>query len=112
MSLSNWRCFFALDLPVGDELVELALLLLHGGGVGVGPLDVDHEILDLAGETVLGLLEGRAFAESLLDLLLSLGELGGQLALGLLQLLGAGDALLLVLGAPHLGLGGGLGERA
>merc|ERR1719289_328850 len=61
---------FALDLPVGDELVELALLLLHGGGVGVGALDVDHEILDLAGETVLGLLEGRAFAESLLDLLL------------------------------------------
>merc|ERR1719289_176907 len=103
---------FALDLPVGDELVELALLLLHGGGVGVGALDVDHEILDLAGETVLGLLEGRAFAESLLDLLLGLGELGGQLALGLLQLLGAGDALLLVLGAPHLGLGGGLGERA
>merc|ERR1719447_2207878 len=102
----------ALDLPVGDELVELTLLLLHGGGVGVGALDVDHQILDLAGETVLGLLEGRAFAESLLDLLLGLGELGGQLALGLLQLLGAGDALLLVLGAPHLGLGGGLGERA
>merc|ERR1719447_2414871 len=70
----------ALDLPVGDELVELTLLLLHGGGVGVGALDVDHEILDLAGKTVLGLLEGRAFAESLLDLLLGLGELGGQLA--------------------------------
>merc|ERR1719447_2378629 len=101
---------FALDLPVGDELVELALLLLHGGGVGVGALNVDHEVLNLASETVLGLLEGRAFAESLLDLLLGLGELGGQLALGLLELLGAGNALLLVLGAPHLGLGGSLGE--
>merc|ERR1719447_1452014 len=102
----------ALDLPVGDELVELTLLLLHGGGVGVGALDVDHEILDLAGETVLGLLEGRAFAESLLDLFLGLGQLGGQLALGLLELLGASNTFLLVLGAPHLGLGGGLGERA
>merc|ERR1719295_558555 len=103
---------FALDLPVGDELVELALLLLHGGGVGVGALNVDHEVLNLASETVLGLLEGRAFSESLLDLLLGLGELGGKLALGLLELLGAGNALLLVLGAPHLSLGGGLGERA
>merc|ERR1719289_213563 len=102
----------ALDLPVGDELVELTLLLLHGGGVGVGALDVDHEILDLAGETVLGLLEGRAFAERLLYLFLGLGQLGGQLALGLLELLGASDTFLLVLGAPHLGLGGGLGERA
>merc|ERR1719249_389525 len=72
----------ALGLPLGDELVELALLLLHGGGVGVGALDVNHEVLNLASETVLGLLE----------------------------LLGAGDALLLVLGAPHLGLGGGLGK--
>merc|ERR1719435_45270 len=35
---------FALDLPVSDELVELTLLLLHGGGVGVGALDVDHEV--------------------------------------------------------------------
>merc|ERR1719435_384283 len=66
---------FALDLPVSDELVELTLLLLHGGGVGVGALDVDHEVLDFAGETVLGLLERRAFAESLLDLLLGLGQL-------------------------------------
>merc|ERR1719435_628246 len=103
---------FALDLPVGDELVELTLLLLHGGGVGVGALNVDHEVLDFAGETVLGLLEGRAFAESLLDLLLGLGQLGGQLALGLFQLLGASDTLLLVLGAPHLRLGGGLGKSA
>merc|ERR1719295_2307608 len=103
---------FALELPVGNELVELALLLLHGGGVGVGALDVDHEILNLAGETVLGLLEGRAFAEGLLNLFFSLSQFGGQLALGLLELLGAGDALLLVLGAPHLSLGGGLGERA
>merc|ERR1719289_465858 len=101
---------FALGLPLGNELVELALLLLHGGGVGVGALDVDHEILNLASETVLGLLEGSAFAEGLLDLLLSLGELGGKLALSLLELLGAGNALLLVLGAPHLGLGGGLGK--
>merc|ERR1719249_173137 len=102
----------AFGLPLGDELVELTLLLLHGGGVGVGALNVNHEILDLASETVLGLLEGSALAERLLDLLLGLGELGGQLALGLLELLGASDTFLLVLGAPHLGLGGGLGERA
>merc|ERR1719249_132598 len=100
----------AFGLPLGDELVELTLLLLHGGGVGVGALNVNHEILDLASETVLGLLEGSALAERLLDLLLGLGELGGKLALGLLELLGASDTFLLVLGAPHLGLGGGLGE--
>merc|ERR1719295_2501163 len=102
----------ALELPVGDELVELTLLLLHGGGVGVGALNVDHEVLNLASETVLGLLQGRALAESLLNLLFGLSQLGGQLALGLLELLSAGNALLLVLSAPHLSLGGGLGESA
>merc|ERR1719249_621375 len=102
----------AFGLPLGDELVELTLLLLHGGGVGVGALNVDHEILDLASETVLGLLERSALAERLLDLLFGFGELGGQLALGLLELLGASDTFLLVLGAPHLGLGGGLGESS
>merc|ERR1719489_169346 len=49
---------------------------------------------------------------SLLNLLLSLGELSGKLALGLLKLLSAGNALLFVLGAPHLSLGGGLGESS
>merc|ERR1719295_525270 len=102
----------ALELPVGDELVELTLLLLHGGGVGVGALNVDHEVLNLASETVLGLLKGRALAESLLNLLFGLSQLGGQLALGLLKLLSAGNALLLVLSTPHLSLGGGLGESA
>merc|ERR1719295_2143716 len=102
----------ALELPVGDELVELTLLLLHGGGVGVGTLNVDHEVLNFASKTVLGLLEGRALAKSLLNLLFGLSQLGSQLALGLLELLGAGNALLLVLSAPHLSLGGGLGESA
>merc|ERR1719295_2044014 len=102
----------ALELPVSDELVELTLLLLHGGGVGVGALNVDHEVLNLASKTVLGLLEGRALAESLLNLLFGLSQLGGQLALGLLELLSAGNALLLVLSTPHLSLGGGLGESA
>merc|ERR1719436_2235739 len=100
----------ALGGPFGNELVELTLLLLHGGGVGVGTLNVNHEVLNLASKTVLGLLKRSALAKSLLNLLLSLSELGGQLALGLLELLGAGNALLLVLGAPHLGLGGGLGK--
>merc|ERR1719435_388521 len=100
----------ALGGPFGNELVELTLLLLHGGGVGIGTLNVNHEVLNLASKTVLGLLKRSALAESLLNLLLSLGELGGQLALGLLELLGAGNTLLLVLGAPHLGLGGGLGK--
>merc|ERR1719474_2302139 len=100
----------ALGGPFGNELVELTLLLLHGGGVGIGTLNVNHEVLNLASETVLGLLKRSAFAKSLLNLLLSLGELGGQLALGLLELLGAGNTLLLVLGAPHLGLGGGHGK--
>merc|ERR1719376_1719226 len=100
----------ALGGPFGNELVELTLLLLHGGGVGIGTLNVNHEVLNLASKTVLGLLKRSALAKSLLNLLLSLGELGGQLALGLLELLGAGNTLLLVLGAPHLGLGGGLGK--
>merc|ERR1719489_300590 len=100
----------ALGGPFGNELVELTLLLLHGGGVGIDTLNVNHEVLNLASKTVLGLLKRSALAKSLLNLLLSLGELGGQLALGLLELLGAGNTLLLVLGAPHLGLGGGLGK--
>merc|ERR1719370_2034942 len=87
--------------------LALAVLLLHGGGVGVGALDVDHEILDLAGETVLGFLEGRAFAESLLDLFLGLGQLGGQLALGLLELLL--DRVEISLGILESGSQGGLG---
>merc|ERR1740131_522719 len=100
----------ALGLPFGNELVELTLLLLHGGGVGVGTLNVNHEVLNLASETVLGLLEGSTLAKGLLDLLLSLGELGGKLALSLLKLLSTGNTFLLVLSAPHLGLGGSLGE--
>merc|ERR1712002_850517 len=102
----------ALGLPFGNELVELTLLLLHGSGVGVGALNVNHEILNLAGKTVLGLLEGSALAKGLLNLLLSLGELSGKLALSLLKLLSAGNALLFVLGAPHLGLSGSLGESS
>merc|ERR1719435_14792 len=91
----------ALGGPFGNELVELTLLLLHGGGVGIGTLNVNHEVLNLASKTVLGLLKRSALAKSLLNLLLSLGELGGQLALGLLELLGAGNTLLLVLGASR-----------
>merc|ERR1719289_364129 len=102
----------ALGLPFGNELVELTLFLLHGGGVSVSALDVNHEILNLASKTVLGLLERSALAKGLLNLLLSLGELSGKLALGLLKLLSAGNALLFVLGAPHLSLGGGLGESS
>merc|ERR1712168_1033471 len=50
----------ALGLPLGNELVELTLFLLHGGGVGVGALNVNHEVLNLTSETVLGLLKGSA----------------------------------------------------
>merc|ERR1719167_846403 len=80
--------------------------------IDVGALNVNHEILNLAGKTVLGLLEGSALAKGLLDLLLSLGELSGKLTLSLLKLLSAGNALLFVLGAPHLGLSGSLGESS
>merc|ERR1719379_1883242 len=59
----------ALGLPLSNELVELALLLLHGGGIGVGALNVNHEILNLAGKTVLGLLKRSALAKGLLNLL-------------------------------------------
>merc|ERR1719309_1595484 len=119
----------ALGGPFGNELVELTLLLLHGGGVGIGTLNVNHEVLNLASKTVLGLLKRSALAKSLLNLLLSLGELGGQLALGLLELvsellseLGESSDLMLsilqlaeeltILGLKALLGGGQLGDHA
>lgn len=101
-----------LELPFSDDLVEGLLFLLGSVGNGGGTVDLELQVLDLGGETLLGLLEGNDLLVEGFDGLLGFGETGLELALGLLEFLGAGDALGLVLGAPELGLGVGLGQLA
>merc|ERR1719489_378690 len=70
-------------------------------------------VVDLIGEKLVLTLESFNVLLRLLILGLELEELGRVgLGLGLAgdELGGAGNTLLLVLGAPHLGLGGGLGK--
>lgn len=101
-----------LELPLADDLVEGLLLLLGSVGNGVGTVDLQLQILHLGGQTLLGLLQANALLVEGLDGLLGLGQTGLQLPLGFLQLLRAGNAIGLVLAAPHLGLSVGLAQLA
>lgn len=101
-----------LELPFSDDLVEGLLLLLGSVGDGGGTVDLELQVLDLGGEALLGLLEGNNLLVEGLNGLLGLGEAGLELALGFLEFLGAGNTLGLVLGAPELSLGVGLGKLA
>lgn len=101
-----------LELPFSDDLVEGLLLLLGSVGDGGGTVDLELQVLDLSGEALLGLLEGNNLLVEGLNGLLGLGEAGLELALGFLEFLGAGNTLGLVLGAPKLSLGVGLGKLA
>lgn len=88
------------------------MFLLGGVGDGGGAVNLELQVLDLGGKTLLGLLESHDLLVEGLDGLLGLGKASLELALGLLQFLRAGDALGLVLGAPDLGFGVGLAELA
>merc|ERR1719249_34982 len=118
----------AFGLPLGDELVELTLLLLHGGGLGEGSLHFGLEFdLLLEGlldgiEIGLGVLEGGSqgslgaglLLESALGVLELVSELlsefgkSADLVLGILQL----AEELAVLGLEALFGGGKLGDHA
>ena len=101
-----------LELPFSDDLVEGLLLLLGSVGDRGGAVDLELQVLDLGGQALLGLLKSNNLLVEGLNGLLCLGEAGLELALGLLEFLGAGNALGLVLGAPELSLGVGLGKLA
>lgn len=101
-----------LELPFSDDLVEGLLLLLGSVGNSGGTVDLELQVLDLGGEALLGLLESNNLLVEGLNGLLGFGEAGLELALGLLEFLGAGNTLGLVLGAPELSLGVGLGKLA
>lgn len=93
-----------LELPFANDLVECLLLLLGGVGNGVGTVDLQLQILDFGGQTLLGLLQANALLVERLNGLLSLSQTGLQLPLGLLKLLRAGNTIGLVLAAPDLSL--------
>lgn len=99
-----------LELPFANDLVECLLLLLGSIGNGVGTVDLQLQILDLGGQTLLGLLETNALLVERLNGLLSLSQTGLQLPLGLLELLRAGNTIGLVLAAPDLSLSVGLAQ--
>lgn len=99
-----------LELPLANDLVEGLLLLLGGVGNGVGTVDLQLQVLDFGGQTLLGLLEADALLVERLNGLLSLSKASLQLPLGLLQLLRAGNTIGLVLAAPDLSLGVSLAE--
>ena len=61
------------------HLVEVPLLLVQGGGQGVGSVHVDHQVLHLRLQPLLGLLQGRALRIHCLHLLLGILEALSQL---------------------------------
>merc|ERR1719454_1675521 len=105
----NLELFLVL-LVLGEDLVEVPLLLVKSSGGGVGPFEVDLEVLDVREVPELGLLEGSAFGLSRLDKLFHLLELLGQLLLGVLELFSSLNSISLVLGPPVGNLGVCLGQ--
>lgn len=63
-----------LELPFADDLVEGLLLLLGGVCDGGGAVDLQLEILDLGGQSLLGLLQGDDLLVEGFDGLFGLGE--------------------------------------
>merc|ERR1719262_91530 len=102
--------FLLLLLVLGEDLVEVSLLLVEGSGGGVSSLEVDLEIFDFSELSDLGLLERSALGLGGLDEFLHLLELGGKLLLGLLELFSSLDGIGFVLGPPGSDLGVGLGK--
>ena len=64
---------------MSTHLIEVPLLLVEVGGQAVSSLHVNHEVLHLSLESLLGLLQRGTLGVHSLDLLLSLLETLGQL---------------------------------
>merc|ERR1719454_1935931 len=105
----NLEVFLVL-LVLGEDLVEVPLLLVKSSSGGVGPFEVDLEVLDVGEVPELGLLEGSALGLSRLDQLFHLLELLGQLLLGVFELFSPLNSISLVLGPPVGNLGVSLGQ--
>merc|ERR1719220_602587 len=105
----NLELFLVL-LVLGEDLVEVSLLLVKSSGGGVGPFEGDLEVLDVGEVPELGLLEGSALGLSRLDQLFHLLELLGQLLLGVFELFSPLNSISLVLGPPVGDLGVSLGQ--
>merc|ERR1719454_2408566 len=105
----NLELFLVL-LVLGEDLVEVPLLLVKSSGGGVGPFEVDLEVLNVREVPELGLLEGSALGLSRLDQLFHLLEFLGQLLLGVFELFSPLNSISLVLGPPVGDLGVSLGQ--
>ena len=62
-----------------SHLVKVPLLLIESRAGGIGPLHVEHEVLNLILEPLLGLLKGGAFGVHRFYVFLSFLQTLGQL---------------------------------
>merc|ERR1719470_523920 len=100
-----------LALPLADHLVELLGLPVHSSVEDLGLVKAAGHLSDLRGNLALGLLNLVQLGVKVVDGSLSLGQTSGELHLGHLELLTLGNSVGLVLLAPALGLGLGLGDQ-
>lgn len=66
------------ERQLGKDLVEVPLLLIQGGAGGAGPLQVQHQIVHLPLEPLLGFLQGSTLGVRSLCVFLRFLEPLGQ----------------------------------
>merc|ERR1711962_1518283 len=101
-----------LVLPLGDDLVKVARLLLHRHAAGFRVLHGNDGLLYLRLQLRLLPLESHRFSVEVADTALSFSKSRLELHLRRLSFLGLGKTLLLVLLPPHLRVSNRLGEKA
>merc|ERR1712223_1898055 len=101
-----------LVLPLGNDLVEVACLLLHRHAAGLRVLHGNDGLLYFRLQLRLLPLEGHRFAVEVADTALSFSKSLLELHFRRLGLLGLGETLLLVLLPPHLRVSNRLREKA
>lgn len=63
---------------LGTDLIEVPLLLVQGGTGGVGPFQIQHEVIHFSLEPLLGFLQGSTLGAHRLCVFLGLLEPLGQ----------------------------------
>merc|ERR1712165_175747 len=101
-----------LVLPLSNDLVKVACLLLHRHAAGFRILHGDDGLLYFRLQLRLLPLEGHRFAIEVADTALSFSKSRLELHFRRLGFLGLGETLLLVLLPPHLRVSNRLGEKA